>query len=118
MFKDAGGDWVALRKLPGLVEVDFHWSDRSSDLSYWEKMGEVYSSAWKALIQAQQDGNQYVMFRHGASTSRIGKSTARSTVRGLMRGKEATPYILRSQCIQHESVFVAAIRPKAPTSTV
>jgi hypothetical protein len=33
-------------------------------------------------------------------------------VRGLMRGPDATPLIIRSKCVQHYSVFLAAIRPK------
>jgi hypothetical protein len=29
-----------------------------------------------------------------------------------MRGKDATPFIDRKRCIQHDSVFVAAIKKK------
>lgn len=53
-------------------------------------------------------------FNQGCFTSRLGKTTSRSQVPKLMASKKATPYILRSQCIQHDSAFVAAIRPLAP----
>ena len=52
----------------------------------------------------------FLLITHGWSTSRRGKITARSAVRSLMRSPVATPYIVRSQSIQHTSVFVAAIR--------
>src|ERR1035437_9916430 len=51
------------------------------------------------------------MFLHGWSTSRPGNTTSRSQVRKLMQSKESTPYIVRRDCIQHDTVFVAAIRP-------
>jgi hypothetical protein len=54
----------------------------------------------------------YIMFVHGRSTSRQGKTTARSVVRKFMRSSEATPYIERRCSIQHETVFVARIKPK------
>ena len=67
----------------------------------------------KALKDAYGDGLRYVIFSHGSSTSRRGQTTARSVVRNLMRSKDATPYIVRDQCVQHDSVFAAAIRPNA-----
>lgn len=111
MFTRQGGDWVSFRKLPNVVEVDFHWTGQEPAGNYWENMQAVWDTALKSLIDAQQAGKQYVLFTHGHSTSRIGKTTSRSQVRKLMRGKEATAYIIRSKCIQHGSVFVAAIRP-------
>jgi hypothetical protein len=80
-------------------------------------MGNVWERAFEALRGAHEQGAKYVLFTHGSSTSRLGKTTARSQVRGLMRSKEATPYILRSKCIQHDTVFVAAIRPKPKAYT-
>jgi hypothetical protein len=67
-------------------------------------MAEVYARALNALKQAQENGTHYIIFTHGASTSRLGKTTARSVIRGLMRGREASPYIVRRECIQHDSV--------------
>lgn len=39
-----------------------------------------------------------------------------TSARSVMRIKEATPYVVRAHCIQHPSVFVAAIRPLPPGS--
>src|SRR5262245_681818 len=65
------------------------------------------------LEEAHAKQTRYVMFIHGSSTSYGWKqSTARSMLRAAMRSAEATPYITRRECIQHETVFVAAIRPK------
>jgi len=113
-FLKEKGDWTCYRKLPNVLEVDFHWQTngpRKTD--YWDCMAEVYTVAFDALKKAQAEGNQFVLFTHGASTSRTGQTTARSMVRGLMRSKESTPYIMKSKSIQHNTVFVAAIRPKA-----
>ena len=74
-------------------------------------MEAVREKALDALEKAYRAGLAYVIFRHGSSTSRLGTTTARSQVRGLMRSKDATPFIIRSQCTQHYSVFVAVIRP-------
>jgi len=74
-------------------------------------MAAVYSDALEALKNAQLNKLDYVVFTHGWSTSRPGTITSRSHVRKLMRSREATPYIIRRNCIQHHSVFVAAIRP-------
>lgn len=110
-FRPGGGSWTDYRGLPNLTEVDFHWSGRMSG-SYWENMQEVYETALDAIRSAQDGGISYVMLRHGSSTSGPGKTTSRSVIRGLMRSPEATPFIVRSRCIQHPTVFVAAIRPK------
>lgn len=112
IFKDENGNWVEYRKLPDLLELDFHCNDGYGFGSYWENMNDVADQALAALRRAQEEGKAYVLFTHGSSTSRIGKTTARSQVRKVMRSKDATPYIIRSQCIQHYSVFVAAVRPK------
>ncbi len=115
MFKRGTGDWTQYRG-KGVMEVDFHpeevdrgWGPR---LPYHERMAEVHNTTLAALRDAYESGSKRVLFRHGSSTSRRGKQTSRSEVRGVMRSKEATPYICRRDCIQHETVFVAAIRPR------
>ncbi len=65
----------------------------------------------EALKKAYQQSVSYVLITHWSSTSCPGKTTARSQVRKLMSSKDSTPYISRSECIQHEAVFVEAIRP-------
>ena len=113
MFKKGTGNWTQYRSLPNAVEQDLHFSEpnrhQSERTSYDEKMGDIESAVLKALQDAYKNGVSYVIFKHGWSTSRPGKTTVRSVVRGLMRSKEATPYIIRRECIQHDSVFVAAI---------
>jgi hypothetical protein len=69
-----------------------------------------------AIREAYTRGVPYVLLVHGNSTSRPGKTTQRSMIRSLMRSKDATPYIVRSECIQHHTVFVAKIR--SPKTTV
>ena len=111
-FKYACRNWVEYRdELPDLVECDFHWTNEPMSGLYHENMQAVWSRALQALADAQANGNRYVLFTHGKSTSGIGKTTARSQVRKLMRSKEATPYLLRRDCIEQDSVFIAAIRP-------
>lgn len=113
MFKAGSGNWTQYRQLPDVIEVDFHYSEYGTrQVPYEDAMSDIGADALKALQSAYQQGKRYVLFTHGSSTSRPGKTTARSEIRGLMRSKEATPYICRSECIQHNSVFVAAIRPK------
>jgi hypothetical protein len=114
MFKREAGDWVRFRELPNLMERDLHWAGETPTGAYWEHMETVWRVALESLRAAQTQGKQFVLFTHGWSTSRGGVTTSRSQVRKLMASKEATPYILRSQCIQHNSVFVAAIRPLPP----
>jgi hypothetical protein len=111
MFINKSGDWTDFRKLPGLLEVDFHLAEEQPTGAYWEHMDQVKETTLNSLRKAQKDGRQYVLFTHGHSTSRIGAQTSRSVVRGVMRSKEATPYIIRRESIQHSSVFVAKIRP-------
>lgn len=113
-FRKEGGDWTEYRELPGLAELDLHRADSPSEFAYWEAMDAVRSDTLAALKRAQEAGRQYLLVRHGHSTSRPGAVTSRSQVRGLMRSPDATPYILRSKCVQHYSVFLAAIRPRAP----
>lgn len=110
-FSYKTGDWVQYRQLPDLIEVDFHWVGENGG-SYYENMDAVWERALSALAQAYTQDKKFVLFTHGWSTSGMGKTTARSQVRRLMRSKFATLYISRDTCIQHDSVFVAAIRPK------
>ena len=106
------GDWMRFRKLPGVIEVDFHDAESPGEGFYHYNMQSVYDRALKGLTDAYSTDYQYVIFTHGHSTSGPGRKTARSTVRALMRGPEATPYIIRKDCIEHPSVFIAAIRPR------
>lgn len=108
-LEDAG-NWTRFRALPDLVEVDFH-HEGPREVEYWQAMEDVERSALDALREAQKDGRRYVLFLHGSSTSRLGQTTARSVVRTLMRSPRATPFIERKSCVQHYSVFLAAIRP-------
>lgn len=116
MFKKEFGDWTKYRELHH-INVDFHYDEDDEEmmLPYYEKMEIAGRRSLSALINAQKDGIPYVLFTHGYSTFQIGKTTHRSVVRALMMDKKATPYIIRKNCIQHDSVFVAAIR--LPTLT-
>ena len=114
MFKHENRNWVEYRGLPSLREIDFHPVDGDDEfafLAYYEKVERWKLRTLEALQQAQSEGIQWVLFRHGHSTSHPGKQTARSVVRGVMRSKDATPFIVRRECIQQSSVFLAAIRP-------
>jgi len=115
-FTEGYGDWTQYRKLPDIQEVDLHLSGNGYH-DYYESMDAAYAGAIDSVRKAQEEGKKYVLFTHGHSTSRLGKTTARSKVREAMRGKEATPFIIRRKCIQHDSVFVAAIKPLSPAGT-
>jgi hypothetical protein len=105
------GDWTKYRNLPRCREVDFHHSGpRPREVDYGSALGEVYRTALEALKAAHEEGDRYVLFTHGWSTSRPGQTTARSMVRMLMRSKDSTPYVVKNRSIQHDSVFVASIR--------
>lgn len=93
------------------MEIDLHWSEPGGFHVYAESIEAVYSLAIHGLKKAQQGGKLRLLFRHGASTSRPGNTTARSQVRKAISSKEATPFILRNKSIQHHAVFLAAIRP-------
>ena len=73
-------------------------------------MWDVEQLIRDSLRKAQENGRPYVMFVHGSSTSRPGQTTARSVVRRFMRSKEATPFMVKAQCVRHPTVFVAKIR--------
>jgi hypothetical protein len=111
-FKKENRNWTEYRNLPNLIEVDFHRSGNGQH-HYWDSMEQVMSDAL-SIIKSAYESKQicHVLFTHGWSTSRRGKTTTRSQIRTLMRSKEATPYIDRKLCIQHDSIFVAAIRKR------
>ena len=112
MFKQEIGDWKEYREYPNSIEVDLHHSEFGRrEISYEEAMRNVWEETLSALQSAYEKGLSYVIFTHGRFTSRPGRTTARSQVRKLMRSKDTTPYIIKKECIQHPSVFVAAIRP-------
>jgi hypothetical protein len=113
------GNWIDYRerfKLEDADEIDLHFGRRERGgyggpvISYDEAMGGVEDVVREGLRKAQEEGRAYVMFIHGSSTSRPGRMTARSVVRQFMRSKKATPFIVRSECIVHPTVFVARIR--------
>jgi hypothetical protein len=109
-FQKGRGNWKHYRR-PDCREVDLHFGKRDPLVkTFKQAMAEVTELVERSLREAQQDGCHYVMFRHGRSTSRRGKVTARSQVRGFMRSPKATPLIQRDQCIQHEAIFLAKIR--------
>ena len=118
-FTKQNRNWVEYRELPKLLEHDFHRYNpdpNAPKLPYHELMDNVYKEALEVLKTAQNQGKEFVLFTHGLSTSRMGETTTRSQIRKLMKGKDATPYIIRKNCIQQSSVFVAAIRPKSPVA--
>jgi hypothetical protein len=113
-FQRGYGDWRQYRSQLGLTEVDeidLHFGERDrSRFSYAEVMAEVVNLVEAKLKEAQINGRSHVMIIHGSSTSRRGKTTARSQVRDFMRSKHATPLIDRKGCIQHNAVFVAKLK--------
>jgi hypothetical protein len=115
MFQRRFGDWRQYRaqfELSQSDEVDLHFGRRDpSAMRYEEAMDNVRSLVEHKLCEAQRHGRPYLMFIHGSSTSRRGRRTARSVVRGFMRSPSATPLIERSGCIQHATVFLAKLRP-------
>lgn len=119
MFQYGGGDWTQYREFEDVIECDFHRADDDGprEISYWEAMSEVETDTLMALRYAQAKGYRYVLFTHGCSTSSgWQQTTARSVVRGVMRSRESTPYVYKSRSIQHETVFVAAVKPGTAVS--
>jgi hypothetical protein len=110
VFQEGSGDWTQYRR-PGCDEVDLHFGRRDGQTgSYEEVMADITELVERKLREAQQNSRPFVMFIHGWSTSRPGKVTARSQVRGFMRSSKATPLIERSKCVQHETMFLAKVR--------
>jgi hypothetical protein len=118
VFRRGYGDWTQYRSkfnLSRFDEVDLHFGKVGLETSYDDAMADVISIVEGSLKKARERGRQYLMFIHGYSTSRRGKTTARSQVRKFMRSSDATPFIERKHCIQHQTVFVAKIRhPSTP----
>jgi hypothetical protein len=117
-MKREQGNWVEYRKRFDLLvddEVDLHFGRRDPHVPYSEVMADVQRRVEESLRKAQANGRFYLMFVHGSSTSRPGQTTARSVVRSFMRSKEATPFIVKAQSIQHPTVFIAKIRSRALT---
>ena len=114
MFIMGTGSWTEYRTLGDHYEIDFHdgYIPGVPKLSYWERMSSFNERTFDALRTAYENGVPYVIFTHGYSTSGPFKTTARSIVRGIMRDKQSTPFVIKCKSIQHNSVFVAAIRPK------
>ncbi|HFE38740.1 MAG TPA: hypothetical protein ENK06_10055 [Gammaproteobacteria bacterium] len=68
-----------------MIEVDFHYADNQLNeevrLPYWEEMEKVKVKTLNAIKDAYKNSStQYVLFTHGRSTSRIGKTTSSSVV--------------------------------------
>jgi DNA-nicking Smr family endonuclease len=114
-FQAGRGPWDQYRSQLDLSpsdEVDLHFGKRDpSRMTFRQAMADVTALVVASLEQARRNGRPYLMFIHGKSTSRRGKTTARSQVRGFMRSKHATPLIDRGGCIQHVTVFVAKLKP-------
>jgi hypothetical protein len=114
-FQPGRGPWDRYLSQLGLSrsdEVDLHFGKRDPSLmTFREAMAGVTALVVASLKDARRNGRSYVVFIHGSSTSRRGKTTARSQVRGFMRSKEATPLIERGECIQHVTVFIAKLKP-------
>ena len=103
-FQKDAGDWTRFRQWGSYREVDFHPPDRrggfrfEESVPYWERMQDVEQDTLTALKAAQRDGIEYVIFTHGSSTSRIGKTTARSQVRKVMRPLQDLVWVDSSGC--------------------
>lgn len=109
-FRTESGDWTRFRALKPR-EFDLHrceWGRR--EVPYWVAMQEVRDDTLAELVAAQKSGAEWLLIRHGGSTSGPGKTTARSVVRRIMRSSSATPFIVRRDCVQHEMVFLARIQ--------
>ena len=106
------GDWTKLRRVPGLREIDFHRGRRDRTKSYMDCMAEVYQEAFDAIRQAHRDGYRYLLIGHGYSTSGPFRRTARSQIRRLLRSPEVTPFVNRSETVQHEACVRVALKPR------
>jgi hypothetical protein len=86
-MKHEQGNWVSYCDRLGLSgddKIDLHFGPRDRNVaSYDEAMADVEQLIRHSLRKAQENGRPYVMFIHGQSTSRPGRTTARSVVRGF-----------------------------------
>ena len=114
-FKKEWRNWIEYRHLDGVMEHDFHRSQSGQNQTDWqpyaERMQAIYDETIVVLAAAQRQGKRFVLFTHGSSTSRPGTTTSRSQVRKAMQSAIATPLLIRRECIQQETVFLAAIKP-------
>jgi hypothetical protein len=110
-MKHAGGPWIELDK-PGAQRLDLHFGKGDGSKPYQERMSDVLRLVFDTLKQAQSDGVEWILITHGSSTSGAFKTSARSVVRGLMRSPEATPFIVRKDCVQHETAFLVRVNPR------
>lgn len=116
MFIKQEGDWTKLRTV-GQAELDLHLASPGRkygprEMPYHQMMDAVHAKTLEALIAAYNEGKESLLVIHGHSTSGPGKQTSRSVVRALMRGKEATPYIIRKKSVQHGTAFLAHLKQK------
>lgn len=116
MFIKQEGDWTKLRTA-GQAELDLHLTSPGRqygprEMSYDQLMDAVHAKTLEALVAAYEEGKESLLVIHGHSTSLPGKRTSRSVVRALMRGKEATPYIVRKKCVRHGTAFLAHLKQK------
>jgi hypothetical protein len=106
-------DWVEFRQRFRLLpedEIDLHFGRRDYHFLFEDAMATVEDIVVDALREAFERHRPYIMFVHGWSTSRPGQTTARSVVRRVMQSKRGTPFIDRTGCIRHKTVFVAKLR--------
>ena len=113
-FKTGFGDGREWKNHPKSSVTDFHYG-KDHGMEHWELVERWHKETMDALIKAQKEGCDYILFSHGSSSSRQGWQTARSEVRKIMHGKEGTPFIIRKNCIDYGSSFLAAIQPKKET---
>lgn len=119
MFRKVKGNVEKFQKLgPNRVinVTKTNIATRNKKLSNQEKIDEARRQTFAALKNAYEDEVKYLIIKHGKSPSKRGLVTIGSRVRSLMRSHSTGPYILRTSCIEHESAFIAAIRPKSSSS--
>lgn len=83
-----------------------------SGISKTEVMHQVWRESFRALQEAYEEGIHYLLITHDKAPPKRGRVSLGSRVINLIRSHAAGPYIIRSKCIQLESAFVVAIRPK------
>jgi hypothetical protein len=66
---------------------------------------------FKTGYSEQNKGKEWVLFTHGSSTSRRGRTSRRSVLRKFMSSREASQYIIKRESYQDESVFMARAKP-------
>lgn len=117
-MKTHSGNWTELRTAPLTLEVDFHRAGGRDGLSFWQHMEQVERDVRQAIERGHALGLKHVLFVHGWSTSGAFRKSSRSIVRGIFRSKWATPFVLRSESVQHETALLVAIRPNPKASEV